>query len=279
VRLSGSAEGFYRLLQPAIVWQAFQRKESAMSVQDLFDRIVQLPETEPGTVAVPPPEIVGFHVRMSRGQMNWKISTLADFARVSVSTVERIERGEKVSEDALDRIAAAFGFSPGYYSEPRKKLTTAAAAEKMAEDYGGTEAVSVEPFSLHRHVREASECHALIVLGPNLSSAYDDDVAKLKEWMELAAHVLSDTVEPAKDAPSRRREFSDSVIAHVRAMERRGLTILFGSMSAPWPGLTFLKVAVLAISPKLSDPGASKRRAVLVNRKAIGLPTFFGKQT
>ncbi len=249
-----------------------------MSVQNLFDRIAQLPKTAPGTVAVPPPEIVGFHVRMSRGQMNWKVSTLADFARVSVSTVERIERGEKVSDEALERIGAAFGFASGYYTEPRRKLTTAAAAETMVEDYGDTEAVSVEPFSLHRHVREASDCHALIVLGPNLSSAYDGDVATLKEWMELATYVLSDDVEPAKYAPSRRREFCDSVLAHARAIERRGLTILYGTMSAPWPGLAFLKVVVLAISPKLSDPGASKRRAILVNRKAIGLPTFFGEE-
>lgn len=249
-----------------------------MSVQDLLDRIVRLPETEPGTVTVPPPEIVGFCVRMSREQMNWKVSTLADFARVSVSTVERIERGEKVSEEALDRIAAAFGFAPGYYTKRREKLSTAVAAEKMVEDYGDMEAVPVEPFSLHRHVREASACHALIVLGPNLSPVYDDDVATLKEWMELAAFVLSDVVEPAKDAPSQRREFCDSVLGQVRAMERRGLTILLGSMSAPWSGLTPLRVAVLAISPKLSDPGASKRRVVLVNRKAIGLPTFFDDQ-
>ena len=249
-----------------------------MSVQNLFDRIAQLPKTASGTVAVPPPEIVGFHVRMSRGQMNWKVPTLADFARVSVSTVERIERGEKVSDEALERIGAAFGFAAGYYFKPRKTLTTADAAEKIVEDYGDTEAASVEPFALHRHVREASDCHALIVLGPNLSSAYDGDIATLKEWMELAAYVLSNDVEPAKDAPSRRREFCDSVIAHVRAMERRGLTILFGTMSAPWRGPTFLKVVVLAISPKLSDLGASKRRTVLVNRKAIGSPTFFGDQ-
>jgi len=39
----------------------------------------------------------------------WKVSTLADFARVPVSTVERVERAEKVSPENHDRIAVALG--------------------------------------------------------------------------------------------------------------------------------------------------------------------------
>lgn len=50
----------------------------------------------------PPGDVVAFVVRQCCVLKNWKVSTLADFATVEVSTVERVERGEKVGEEALD---------------------------------------------------------------------------------------------------------------------------------------------------------------------------------
>jgi hypothetical protein len=78
--------------------------------------------TTAGAVDVPtapPIELVAFVVRWNRGLRQWKTTTLADFARVSISTVERIERGEHVSDDALDRIAQAFGYEAGYFTATR----------------------------------------------------------------------------------------------------------------------------------------------------------------
>jgi hypothetical protein len=73
--------------------------DSPRTVQDLLDKIGLLP-TEPSDIpGVPPAELVGFVVRWNRGLRQWKKSSLADFASVSVSTVERVERGEKVSEE------------------------------------------------------------------------------------------------------------------------------------------------------------------------------------
>jgi transcriptional regulator with XRE-family HTH domain len=73
---------------------------------------------------VPPAELVGFVVRWNRGLRQWKKSTLADFASVSVSTVERVERGEKVSEEALDKIAQGLGYEAGYFTKPRLRMGT-----------------------------------------------------------------------------------------------------------------------------------------------------------
>jgi transcriptional regulator with XRE-family HTH domain len=47
---------------------------------------------------------------------------LADFACVSVSTIERVECGEKVSNEALDRIAQGLGYEPGRFTAPRYRL-------------------------------------------------------------------------------------------------------------------------------------------------------------
>ncbi|WP_413815344.1 helix-turn-helix domain-containing protein [Bradyrhizobium sp.] len=88
-----------------------------MATKDLLDRLANLPDREANTPTVLPIEVVAFVVRWNRGFRQWK-TTLAEFARVSVSTVERVERGERVGADALDRIAQAFGYDPGYSRLP-----------------------------------------------------------------------------------------------------------------------------------------------------------------
>lgn len=49
-----------------------------------------------GVAQVPSPEMIAFFVRFVRALRQWKKSTLASFAGVSLSTVERVERAERV---------------------------------------------------------------------------------------------------------------------------------------------------------------------------------------
>ena len=74
-----------------------------MSTKDILNKIANLPVGPSDIPEVPPPELIGFCIRCARGLRQWKRSTLADFACVSVSTIERVERGEKVSVEAFDR--------------------------------------------------------------------------------------------------------------------------------------------------------------------------------
>jgi hypothetical protein len=68
-----------------------------MSMQDLLDKIEQHAAARPEHPVPPPAEFVGLVVRWDRSLRNWKASTLAGFAGVSLSTIERVERGAKVS--------------------------------------------------------------------------------------------------------------------------------------------------------------------------------------
>jgi hypothetical protein len=55
-----------------------------MSMSDLLDRISRLEHGPSDGPVIPEPEVVGFFVRWVRGLRQWKQSTLADFACVSV---------------------------------------------------------------------------------------------------------------------------------------------------------------------------------------------------
>src|SRR5437016_282469 len=112
-----------------------------MTTQDLLDKITQLSERPTDVPTAPPIELRAFVVRWNRGLRHWKTTTLADFARVSVSTVERIERGDRVSDDALDKIAQAFGYEAGYFTTPRVPLGAEETAASLVETYSYLESV------------------------------------------------------------------------------------------------------------------------------------------
>jgi transcriptional regulator with XRE-family HTH domain len=94
-----------------------------MNTQELLDAITCLPQRRSDVPTPPPIELVALMVRWNRSLRQWKASTLADFAQVSVSSVERIERGEKVTDEVLDKIALAFGYNTGHFTKPRIPLS------------------------------------------------------------------------------------------------------------------------------------------------------------
>jgi hypothetical protein len=93
-----------------------------MTFGDILDRIVEMGPGDPNMARVPPKELIAFFVRWSRGLRQWKQHTLASFAGVALSTVERVERADRVSDACLDRIAVALGHEPGYLTTPRLPL-------------------------------------------------------------------------------------------------------------------------------------------------------------
>ncbi len=240
-----------------------------MSSKDILNKIANLPVGPSDIPEVPPPELIGFCVRCARGLRQWKRSTLADFACVSVSTIERVERGEKVSDEALDRIAQGLGYEPGYFTAPRCRLGPEQAAASFVETFGEMEAVAVAPMNKHRQVREAASCHAFLMHRPDVPEVYDADLANLSEWLDLACF----TAEFGRVSTSKRgkRDLYNDILSCIREIEKRGLTVLSGVMSAPQECILDWKVAVISVTPKLSDPGALKRRHVLVDRRIVAL--------
>ncbi len=244
-----------------------------MSFNELLDRIANLPERSREIPSPPPKEVVAFFVRWSRGLKNWKVSTLADYANVSASTVERVERAEKVSTDNLDRIAVALGYEPGKLHAPRIPAPPDKAAEDLVETLGYLEQVAVAPLKTQKAVRDAAKCDGSLIHRSGVPNEFDGDIASLAEWLDLASFILSEEIERIGEEP-RKRELYRDILDHVTAMERRGMTVLLGRLDAPQPKFPDTKIAIIAITMKSVDPGAIKRENVWVDRRNLSNISF-----
>ncbi len=244
-----------------------------MKTDELIKRLAAMPPRTPGDAAVPPIELVAMVIRMGRGLRQWKKETLANFAQVSLSTVERVERAEQIGAESLDRIARALGYKPGAFTKPRVPISLQQATDELVEEWGHVELVAVREFQTHRQVRMIAGTQAYLVHRPELGSDYDGQVEALTEWLDLASMIMGpEEMGPeviGGGEPVRRREFYDHVLAEVTEFRRRGVTVLVGIMDAPLPGISDWKVTIISLTPKMSDPGASKRRTVLVDRRLV----------
>jgi transcriptional regulator with XRE-family HTH domain len=243
-----------------------------MSAKQLFEKLRSMDLPQTGEPVVPPPELIGFFVLWVRSLKNWKQSTLAEFAKVSISTIERIERGEKVSDEFLERVGIALGYESGYFTTPRRRKSAEEVGAELQEDWGQMEAVEVKPLRTQPHMRQLIDCHAYLVHRPGVGEEFDGDIENLTEWLDLASFIVNSRYESDNAREVRRRELYASILRCVQHLARRGLSVLAGVMPAPQEGLPEWKVAIISVTPKATDPGAFKRRAVFVDRRCVTLP-------
>lgn len=243
-----------------------------MKAHEILDKIKDLPNKPVDVPTAPPIELVAMVIRWGRHLKQWKATTLADFAGVSLSTVERIERAERVSEEALDWIAQALGHERGAFTTPRLPIGQDKAADHLIETYGHLEPVAVAPMKTHKAVRDAARCDAYLIHRPGVPDTYDEHIANLGEWLDLASFILSDIVETSTPSKRGRRDLYNDILACVSELERRGLTVLSGVLKAPQRNFPDFSVAIISLTPRLTDPGAPKRRHLLVDRRHIVSP-------
>ncbi|MDE3749368.1 helix-turn-helix domain-containing protein [Methylobacterium radiotolerans] len=239
-----------------------------MTPKEIIERLAAMPPPPQGVHHVPPVELVAMVTRMGRSMRQWKKETLADFARVSLSTIERVERAEPVGAESLDRIAQALGYERGAFTEPRIPIPREEAAAQAVEELGHLEAVAVSPLETHRQVRMVAASQAFLIHRPELGPAYDAQIEGLNEWMDLVSMVMGPHAIGGGE-PGRRRDLCNDLLAAVAEFRRRGVTVLVGVMNAPIPGIPDWKVAIITLTPKLSDPGAPKRRTIFVDKRSV----------
>ena len=245
-----------------------KRSESNKSTAEL-----EIPGTIPRR---PDPTSIAFCVAWSRELKQLSIQALASMSGVSPSSVERIERGERVSDDILRKVAVAVNQDEDAFTAeriPRSPDEVEQVLETWAAAYEGMTKVPVLHFTKQRQVRELSRCEAALVHTAHLCEDAQSLVEGLREWIDLAGFIRV-TQEPdsfiASEPFNSMREFNKDVLAAVREVERVGrATALTGcyhaeilyvhpvnrsSYTMPW------RVGIVAFFPKETDPCAIKRQ-------------------
>jgi DNA-binding XRE family transcriptional regulator len=224
---------------------------------------------DPHALFIPSPQEIASMVNSWRRLRSWKQETLAQFAAVSLSTIERIERGEVVSIESLDRVAVALGFKEGDFHRPRTRRSFDEAMLETMKFFEGTVAVPCAPLKTQPQAVALLNCHAYLIDDGRCSPDADEAVAILRENLGFYSFVLSELADPVK--PVKRRDIYTSLLADVQAVERRGYTALHATYEAN-SQLGPITVALIAFFPKLTDPGAAKREFLFA-------PASFSKLT
>jgi len=226
-----------------------------------------------GIAARPEPEFTGAFVRFQRRVRGWKKETLASFAGVSLSTVERIERGERVGDDCLDRVAVALGYKRGDFAEPRVSLAgdeAIAFFERCLKPFEGRRWVDVGPVRKQRQIVAFAECHVYLIDGDRLNVDVGDELAALWEEIDFVAFVRDDTLFKRSEREVRsikRRPLYNVLLDRIREIERQANAMALGGTyeaKTDHPLLPEVRIAVIGFFPKTADPAAVKRRHLLV---------------
>jgi hypothetical protein len=237
-----------------------------MDTDELLKRISAEPPPTPGVAGRPSRNLLAMLVRMGRSMRCWKAQTLADFAGVSLSTVERVERAKAVSDAALERVGTALGYNPGDFTRERVPLSREETHASIERDWGGLVPVQVAPLSKETQLRALSRCHAMLKIGRAFSDEASQLLDELAEWIDLIGFVRSET---RSDGPKRMRELYKLTLDCAQRLRHEGMSVLAGVLSDPKPAIADFRYAVLAMSPRAIDPGAAKRSHLLIDRREV----------
>jgi DNA-binding XRE family transcriptional regulator len=230
----------------------------------LYDRLIALPRPDPDTPALPPAEIIAFNVHVRRKLHGWKQSALASLAGVSLSTVERIERGDTVQPAVMEKIGAAFGYPPGYYTAPRVPLTQ----EEMAREADvHTAFVPVTAFANQHSFRRIARCQRLAFAPIGGLAVNHPLMLPLFERMwDLSVHLERQGSVPKSQLAGVRDLYRD-IARHLTALHREGIEVLGGVLHEPERDPAHY--GVIAAGRRSVDPGILARKLILLDRREV----------
>ena len=202
-------------------------------------------------------------MRQLRKLMGWKKETLADFAKVSLSSVERIERGIKASAQTYRRLATALQLQAEDFIRPRRIRSAEEALKKALEFFEGRVIVPAERLCRGAQLARILDAHVMLVDDGRCDDATRAAMARLREWLLFGTFALGMSQDPAvhnvKLGRDERKRILDDILSEVVALERRGYTALMTVYDAEMPFMGKQPLGVIAFFPKLTDPAAAKR--------------------
>ena len=210
----------------------------------------------------------------------WTQETLAEFSGVSLSVVERVEGGVKVSDESCRRIAQALGWRAEAFLEPRERLSFQEALLATTRWFSKHYVVSVHPLKTQPQIAELVRTDGVIVDGSRIQDDTSRElVGAFEEWLDFASWVVA-TTEPDsiidcgkdRDLPGRREVYRNILDAALE-IGRRGYTVLAGTLKVLLTEDEYIVIGVVSFFPLVSDPAAAKRPFVLIPKGALRADT------
>lgn len=223
-----------------------------------------------------PIEIVAEGVRYQRNIRNWKQTTLASIAGVSLSSVQRIEREQPVSNDVLAKIERALGLADGVFSA-RRRLPTMEELKTWLENErrNGAEyvRVPVRPIQSQGQVARILRCRAMVTNEEHLEENARDSVKLLRSLIDFCG--LNVVLEESKlaplpgEQPVKRRAYYKtllSLVGDIRAMHK--VAVLSGIYRARTnlAHAPIVDTALFGFYPLAKFPGIIKRQELFAPR-------------
>lgn len=231
--------------------------------------------TDEGTLP-PDPKGLGAYIRFQRAQLHWKQATLASMAGVSLSTIERVERGEQVRAGSLGKIALALGQEQDAFTRPRRPLSDDEMAAHMTQClaiFKDKIPASVAPLRTEAQLRALAATHFAVVDTDIEDPDAYDDLAGLREWIDLAAFMKAQQTgvfKTRREREYRARKLYGDVFEHVDEIERRHNAVcLVGIYEAKCedPDYGPVPIGLLTLRSKARNPAAALMEQVWVEEE------------
>lgn len=235
-----------------------------MTLSELNRKLAAWEAERPDGPVAPPLPLIAFCVIVGRRMMGWKQETLASMAGVALSTVERVERGESVSRETLEKIGALLGHPPGAFTEPRIGIGLDEAARQFADQWRTRMVVAVAPFENQRQIRSAIAAHYYLLHRVDIPADADAEIRTLIEWLDLGASMYSGF--PFGEEPMPKREFYREVLKGIHALRARGIQVLVGNFDVS-RAIGNMNVCLVSLTLAKDDPAAAKRKVVIVDTR------------
>ena len=212
----------------------------------------------------PAPDTIAEFVKLQRSFYGWKRETLAAFAQVSVSTVERVERGETVRASSLEKLALALNQARDVFTAERVPLSQAEALALLVNHFSylnGTVPVDVAPLRHEAQLRALTDTEVAIVTSDLEGENAACEIDGLREYLDLTSFVRAEdgTLLPKRQRSFRLRALYKNVLEAALEIERKYKAVcLAGAYEAKssTSGHDVVRVGVIAVRSRERNPAA-----------------------
>jgi len=167
------------------------------------------------------PKDISEGVIFLRRKAGWKQFAFAAEAGVNERTVQRIERGEKVSGESLRKVARAFHLNDDAFLEPMP-LPTIEEWEKMERDVGDLTQVEARGLTTLSDCAAVLTAHVVCFVDHLVNVKLSDSLAEFKDSLTEWSDVWGDL------SYADRLQASRSVLAMSERMGQAGYTTQYG---------------------------------------------------